>query len=394
MLLENSFYINDVRVLNEAEALVAAGYKVSVICPRSPLSAWHELLNGVHIYRYPQPPDGDSLFGYFLEYGYALTAIFLLSLLVLVREGFDIVHAHCPPDAFFLIGAFYKLLGKRYVYDHHDLSPEMYYYSRFRNGGNRLAYNMLMFFERQSCQIADCVIATNESYKAVEIERGGAPSERISIVRNGPDLDKLRLVEPDPDLRQKASTVLGYVGSIGPQDGLDYLLRALYHLIYDMDRRDVYCVIIGTGSDVPHLKTKAKEMNLEEYVWFTGWISHDDKIRYLSTADICTDPDPSNPFNDRCTMIKMMDYMALGKPIVAFDLPEHRVTAQDAAMYASPNDEFDFAKHIASLIDDPERCTRMGKIGRSRVESELAWAHQKMSLIEAYKKISSTSGII
>lgn len=384
MMLENAPYIRDARVPNEAEALVSAGYHVSVICPKPPKRPWREVIEGVHIYRFPPPPSGEGLFGYIVEYGYAMFMIFILSLVVLIYEGFDIIHAHCPPDTFVFIAAFYKLLGKFFVFDHHDLAPEMYYYARFQNNANRLVYNVLILLEKLSCRLADLVIATNESYKKVEIERGRVPEERIAIVRNGPDMDRLRPVEPDPTLRQRANTILGYVGAMGPQDGVDYLIRSLHQLAYSLGRDDFFCVIIGPCHVLFDLSSLAKELEVDKYVWFTGFIPEEEMLRYLSTTDICVDPDPSNPFNDRCTMVKMMEYMALGKPIVAFDLPEHRITAQDAALYAYPNSELDFAKKIASLIDDPTKRIRMGQIGKKRIKDELAWRHQKHHLIKAY----------
>ena len=389
MLLENNPYQFDPRPKREARTLVRAGYRVSVISPRPPGGKVYEVMDGVHLYQFLAPPAANGSLGYLWGYAYATGVSFVLSLVVLLREGFDILHAHNPPDTFFLVAAFYKLLGKRFVYDHHDLAPEMYY-ARFRGSGNRLVYQALVLLERLSCRLADHVIATNESYKAVEMERGRVPAERITIVRNGPDLERLQPVERDPALRQSTNTILGYVGTMGPQDGVDYLLRALHHLIYDLDRHDVFCVIIGKGDMLPELKALAKELHIEEYTWFTGWIPDEELIRYLSTADICVDPDPSNPFTDRCTMIKMMEYMALGKPIVAFDLPEHRVTAQDAAVYARPNDELDFARQIAALMDDPQRRQKMGQMGRERVETELAWAYQEKHLLEAYEALIET----
>lgn len=387
MLLENSSYIGDNRVSQEARSLTAAGYHVTVICPRKHQRPWRELVEGVQVYRFPCPPRGDGFLGYIVEYGYAMAAVFLFSLWVLAREGFDVVHAHCPPDSFALIAAVYKLMGKRYVFDHHDLAPEMYYYARFKNGGHPLVYKVLVGLEQLSCRLADRVIATNESYKAIEMDRGGVPEGRISVVRNGPDLKRIRPVEPDPDLQERASTILGFIGAMGPQDGLDYLLRALHHLVYDLDRTDVFCVIIGTGRVLEGLKSLAYELNVEDHVLFTGRIPDREMIRYLSTTHICVDPDPSNPFNDRCTMIKMMEYMALGKAIVAFDLPEHRVTAQDAAVYARPNDELDFARKIAALMDDPEQRQRMGAVGVARIKTELAWSHQEMHLLTAYETV-------
>lgn len=387
MLLENNPYCHDVRVRHEARTLAANGYIVCVICPGGLGEPRCETIDGVRVYRYPAPRAGSGFLAYVWEYGHAMAATFAMSLVVLLREGFDILHAHCPPDMFVLVAVFYKVLGRRFVYDHHDLAPEMYR-ARFRNNAVPVIYRALLLFEKLCLRLADHVITTNQSYKALEMERGRVPSRRITIVRNGPDCERIQPVEPDIALRQKAKTILGYVGNIGPQDGVDHLVRALHHLIYDLGRRDVYCVIIGKAEISPDLRALAEELHVEDHIWFTGWIPDSDLVRYLSTADICVDPDPSNPFNDRSTMIKMMEYMALGKPIVAFDLPEHRVTAQEAAAYARPNDELDFAREIASLMDDPERRKRMGQIGRERIERELAWVYQEKHLLEAYNALS------
>jgi glycosyltransferase involved in cell wall biosynthesis len=390
MLLENNPYPKDARVRMEAQALVSAGHKVSVICPSGPTQPRRELLDGVHLYRFPAPSAANGFLGYLWEYGYSTVATFIISLFIFLREGFDVVHAHCPPDTFFLIAAFYRLLGKRFVYDHHDLAPELYYYVRFREGGSRLVYQALVVLERISCRVADCVIVTNESQKTMAIARGQTRVERITIVRNGPDLESLHLVRPDPDLREKAGTILGYIGIMGPQDGVDYLLRALHQLVYHLDRHDVFCIIIGDGDELLGLKAMAKHLDIEEIVWFTGWIQDQDLLsRYLSAVDICVDPDPSNVYNDGCTMMKMAEYMALGKPIVAFDLPEHRVTAQDAAVYARPNDELDFAEKIALLMDSPDMYGQMGQRGRKRVETELAWQHQEKHLLRVYEALGA-----
>ncbi|MHB1295061.1 MAG: glycosyltransferase family 4 protein [Anaerolineae bacterium] len=391
MLLENAWYPQDERVRREAEALTRFGHKVSVICPAAPRQCRRETLAGVNVYRYPAPPDGDGFLGFAVEYGYAMAAMFARSLVIYMREGFDVVHAHNPPDTMSLIAALYKLLGKRFVYDHHDLAPEMYR-ARLSGAGSSLVYRMLVRLEEFSSRLSDHMIAVNESYKNVALERGRVPPGRITVVRNGPNLTRLNPVAPDSDLRSKADTILGYVGQLGRQDGLDYLLRALHHLVYTLGRKSVYLVLIGRGTMLPELQALAKELHIEDKVWFPGWISDEDLIRYLSTADICVDPDPSNDFNDRCTMVKMMEYMALGKPIVAFDLPEHRVSAQEAALYARPNDELDFARLLDALADDPERRARMGAYARRRVEGELAWHHQERHLFEAYETLASGGG--
>ena len=324
MLLENSIFPHDPRVFAEAAALTGAGYQVTVICPAIPGQPLHEVLNAVRVYRFPFRTSGNGFLGYLWEYGYSMAATFILSFIVFARHGFDVVHANNPPDTFVFIAALYKLFGVRFVFDHHDLAPEMYN-ARFVSRSRRLIYRALVSLEKLSCRLADHVIATNESYKAMEMQRGRVPAERITIVRNGPDLDRVRIVEPDPGLRRRAQTIIGYMGAMGVQDGVDYLLRALRHLIHDLRRKDFFCVLIGPEDPAVGLPALITELGLEEYVWRTGYIPHADLLRYLSTADICVDPDPSNPFNDRCTMTKMMVYMALAKPIVAFDLPD-RVT--------------------------------------------------------------------
>jgi len=388
MLLENCPYPQDPRVRHEARTLAAAGYQISVICPLDPGQPWREILDDVRVYRFPAPPAANGFLGYLWEYGYSMLATFVLSLLVFLRGGFDVVHAHCPPDTFVFIAAFYKLLGKRFVYDHHDLAPEMYY-ARFGGSGNPLVYHALVLFEKLSCRFADHVIATNQSYKTVEMQRGRVPEDRITIVRNGPDLNRLRPTEPDPDLRRMGKTIIVYVGVMGFQDGVDYLLRALQHLVYNLGRTAFFCVLVGAGDALPSLKSLTEQFGLTDYVLFTDWVEHTEVARHLSAADIGVAPEPSNSYNDRSTTIKMMEYMALGKPIVAFDLPEHRVTAQDAAVYARPNDELDFARQIAALIDDPERRQKLGEIGKKRVETELAWSYQEKHLLEAYEALNA-----
>ena len=387
MLLENNPYPQDARVRREARTLAEAGYQVTVISPARPGQPWRETIDGVRAYRYPSLPEASGVVGYLFEYGYSAVAMFVLSLLVYLREGFDVIHAANPPDTLVFIAAAYKLLGKRFVYDHHDLVPELYY-ARLAGRGNRLTHFGLLVLEKLSLRYADHVIATNESYRAMEMERGGVRPERITIVRNGPELNSRQVIEPDPGLRQKGKTIIGYVGVMGIQDGVDYLLRALHHLVYDMGRRDVFCVLIGgLGSAQPSLRRLATQLGLDDYVWFTGWVSDADLLRYIASADICVDPDPSNPFNDRSTMTKMLEYMAQGKPIVAFDLPEHRFTAQAAAMYARPSDELEFARAVAQLMDDPARRQAMGVFGRRRVETELAWHYSARNLVEAYRRL-------
>jgi glycosyltransferase involved in cell wall biosynthesis len=391
MLLENAPFPQDFRVRREALALAAAGYRVTVICPAAPGEPLREMLNDVSIYRYMAPPPVANVFlGYLWEYGYSMLASFALTLLVFFRDGFDVVHAHNPPDTFVFIAAFYKLFRKRFVYDHHDLSPEMYQ-AKFPRGANQLVYEVLVLLEKLSCRMADHVVVTNESYKKVAMERGRVPESRITIVRNGIESSRLdRSIEPDRGLRQRGKTIIGYVGVMGSQDGVDYLLRALRHLVRDLGRTDFYCILVGNGDAFTYLKSLVDQLDLSDYVLFTGWVDHAEVARYLGTADICVAPEPSGLYNDRSTAIKMMEYMASGKPIVAFDLPEHRFTARGAAVYVKPNDELGFARALARLIDDPAYRNAMGLVGRARIETELAWHYSIPMLLKAYRAVLPT----
>lgn len=389
MLLENLPFPMDVRVRREANTLHAAGYRVTVICPARKGQPFRETVSGVRVLRYPAPPAAKGFLGYVWEYGYSMLACFFLSVLAIFGEGFDVVHAHNPPDTFVFIAMLYKLFGKRFVYDHHDLSPEMYQ-ARFPGGGNHAVYRVLVWLEKLTCLFADHVIVTNESYKTIAGERCHVPESRITIVRNGIELSRLRsTIEPHPGLRAKQKTIIGYVGVMGFQDGVDYLLRALRHLVCDLGRTDFFCVLVGGGDAFDSLKSMAEQFGLTSHVLFTGMVGHSKVAGYLSAADICVAPEPSALYNDLSTAVKLMEYMSLGKPIVAFDLTEHRYTAQGAAVYVKPNDEMEFAQRISELMDDPERRRAIGQLGRERIETELAWDYSVPRLLAAYHALLS-----
>jgi len=387
LIVENHSYPEDTRVLHEAQTLVVSGYQVSVICPARSKRPWREKIDGVRVFRYPSPAAPKRLWGYLWEYGYSLAMIFLNSLCVSLNPGFDIIHVANPPDSMVFMAAFYKLFGKRFIYDHHDLVPELYN-ARFGRSGHRLIYRTLVWLEKLSCVLADQIITTNQSYKALEIERGHVQAERITIVRNGPD-DQFISIDSEPGARQLGQTIIAYAGTIGIQDGVEYLLRALQHMVGDMGRTDFLCLLVGDGDALPMIKSMTVELGLTKFVSFTGWVDSASVARHLSGADICVSPEPSNPYNDRSTMIKIMEYMAKGKPIVAFDLLEHRVSAEGAALFARPNDIRDFARKIVALMDDSEQRNRLGQLGRERIEKELSWAHQEKFLLHAYDKINA-----
>jgi glycosyltransferase involved in cell wall biosynthesis len=407
MLVENN-YPADTRVRNEACTLVANGYQVSVIALRAAGEASREVVEGVTVYRIPRltvfgklpdkKPKGIGkllhtirvIVGYLAEYCYFTSACLGLSLYVLAVEGFDVLHAHNPPDTLVVVAAVHKLLGRKSVFDHHDLSPELYL-SRYKTKTEGIVTRGLRLLEKLSVKCADVVIATNESYRDIDIARNGAAPERVFIVRNGPNPKRVQLTEPDQRLLAMNKKILVYVGAMNPQDGVEHLLIALSHLVRDEKRTDFYCVLVGSGDSLDALKAQAQALGLDEYVEFTGFIPDADLLRYLSTADICLDPNPTSPLNDVSTWIKVMEYMALGKPIVSFDLKETRISAADAAIYVKPNDEAEFAQTVASLLDDPERRRAMGESGRKRVADALSWSITSKSLIAAYRSLFATT---
>jgi glycosyltransferase involved in cell wall biosynthesis len=388
MLLQNNPYPRDKRVRREATTLAEAGYQVTVICPSAKGQPWREDVNGVYAYRFPAPPEADGLLGYLLEYGYSMIAAFFLSIVVLFQRGFHIIHAHNPPDMFVFVAMMYKLFGKRFVFDHHDLSPEMYK-ERFEGKGNPRIHKILLWMEKVSCRAANHVIATNQSYKNLQMERNGVPEERITIVRNGPDIRYETEVEPADDVQQAGRMLLAYVGIMGHQDGVDYLLKALHHLADDLEQTDFYCILMGTGAAYDELQLLTKELQLEDYVNFMGWTEYSRVLSILKAADICLAPEPSNEYNDRSTMIKITEYMASAKPIVAFDLPEHRYSAGEAAVYAGANEPLEFARKIQYLMENPDKREEMGRFGRNRMETEMAWSFQAEKLLRAYDTLKN-----
>lgn len=383
MLVENNGFPRDFRVRREAHALRDHGCQVSVVCPREANQRWYEHLDGIEIFRFPPPPGGSGLFSYALEFGYATFAMLMVSLWVALRRGVDVVHAANPPDTLFVVGAVFKLIGKRFVFDHHDLAPEVYL-SRFRHRRRDLVYSILKLMERSSYAVADVVIATNESYRQRAINEGRKSPEKVFVVRNGPPLS-YQLLPPPEGLVERAKHLIGYVGTIGPQDGLDCWLRAIHHLVNTFHRHDFLAVIIGDGDAMPALRHLVGELRIEPYVLFTGRLPEREARQYLSAATLCVQPDPSSPLNDHSTMNKLMEYMALGKPTVAFDLPETRISGGNAAVYVSENDEREFARQVARLLDAPDERERMGEIGCQRIGTELAWEFSVPQLVSAYR---------
>lgn len=390
ILVENLPSPFDRRVWQEATTLYANGYQVSIICPTGKgHESRYEEIDGIHIYRYKLPLEAEGAKGYAIEYSAALFHTFRLAWKVMRERGFDIIHACNPPDLLFLIGGFFKLtMGKKFVFDHHDINPELY---EAKFGRRDFFYKLMVLFERWSFKTSDVSIATNESYKRIAIERGGMNPDKVYVVRSGPKLDRLRILPPVEALKKGKRFLVGYVGVMGAQEGIDLLLEAAKYLIVDMGRKDVHFGLVGGGTSLDQMKQLAVKMGIADHVTFTGRVPDQDLLEMLNTADVCVNPDVANDMNDKSTMNKIMEYMALGKPIVQFDLVEGKVSAQEASLYALKNDPVDMAKKIAELLDDPARRERMGSYGRHRVVNELEWEYEAPKLLAAYERLYSAN---
>jgi len=385
ILVENLPSPFDRRVWQEACALRDAGYVVSIICPTGKgYDSKFEALEGIAIWRYRLPVEASGAKGYAIEYSAALLKTFALCWRVLATRGFDVIQACNPPDLFFLIGGFFKLFGKKFVFDHHDINPELY---EAKFGRRDFFYRLLLKMERWTFRTADVSLATNESYRRIAVERGGMPAGKVHVVRSGPSLERLRILPPDPGLKKGRPYLVGYVGVMGAQEGIDLLLAAVRHIVFDMGRRDVQFGLVGGGTSLEEMQALAQKLGVAGYVTFTGRVPDAELLAMLNTADVCVNPDVANDMNDKSTMNKIMEYMALGKPIVQFDLTEGRFSAQDASLYARKNDSRDMAEKIVQLLDDPARRARMGEFGRRRVENELEWRYEAPKLLAAYDEL-------
>lgn len=384
MLLGNNTFPEDPRVVAEATALTKAGMEVTVIAPRGPHQSRRERVAGIETLRFPLPADATSTPGLVAEHLYVTFAVLLRALGVLVRRRPDVVHVHNPPDTLVVVAAVCRALGVRVVYDHHDLAPEMY--ATHADGAPRpVVLTTLIRLERASCRLADRVLTANESHKALEVQRAGIPAGKVTVVRNGPDLELFAPQPADDD-----GFVVGWAGSMGFHDGIDQLLEAIRLVVARAP--ETRCVLVGGGEAFAESRRLAGRLGLEAHVRFTGPVAAADVPGLLAPAHVCAVTDPSNPYNDRCTMIKVMEYMALAKPIVAYDLPETRVSAGPAAVYVTPGHPEGIAEALLTLRGDPEARARLGAAGRRRVEDGLSWAHSVPALLGAYGSLGLLQG--
>jgi glycosyltransferase involved in cell wall biosynthesis len=384
IIVENLTVPLDRRVWQEARTLREAGYTVSVVCPKGgKYTAPYEMLEGIHVFRHPLPYEADGALGYAVEYSWALAWEFALSVKAYWKVGFDVVQACNPPDLLFLIGGFWKyLFGKRFVFDHHDINPELFE-AKFNKQGR--FHKLLLWLEKLTFKTVDVSIATNETFKDIAIKRGGMSPERVFIVRSIPDLTRFKRVKPNASLKNGRKNLIGYVGIMGAQDGVDLLVDAMDELVNAKGRQDVQCAIVGSGTELPRLEAMVAAKGLRDYVTFTGFLSGEPLLQAFSTFDIGAIPDPKNTYNDKISMNKVFEYMTLGIPFVSFDLMECRKASGDAALYATDNDPRDLADKMARILDDVDLRGALGEEGLSRSRALLKWDVERARLLAAYE---------
>lgn len=390
IIVENQSVPPDPRVLHEARSLHANGYQVTVLCPkRKGYRKGHEVLDGIHIYRHPTPGEGRTPAGYLWEYGCALFWECLYAWWIFLRHGFHVIQGCNPPDDIFLVALPFKLMGIKYIFDHHDANPELYLSKYGRTG--RL-YTLLLWLEKITYRLSDIVIVTNNSYRHLAIDRGHVLPENVIVVRNGPDPQTFSAMPPNAALKSGKPYMVAYVGYMNAQDGLDILVEVANY-IKSLGRSDIRFVCVGRGPELSKLTKMVEEKGLVETVAFTGYVPDEDLLAILSTADVCVNPDRPSEMNDISTMNKIMEYMALGKPIVQFESKEGRFSAQEASLYADPTGPVkDFADKLLWLLERPEERRRMGEFGRRRIEKQLAWKYSVKNLLAAYQRAFSKRG--
>jgi glycosyltransferase involved in cell wall biosynthesis len=382
IIVENLPLPFDRRVWQEANTLKNEGAEISIICPQMKgYMQSYECLNGIHIYRHPLPVEASGAIGYLIEYGIALFWEFVLAWKIYFKKRFHIIQGCNPPDLIFIPALFFRIFGVKYIFDHHDINPEFYIAKYDKKG---FFYKVLLIFEKLTYKAANFSIATNESYKKIAIERGKMPEDRIAVVRSGPELSRFKLTKGNLKYKHGKTFLVGYLGVIGNQEGLDLLLESVKYIVERRD--DVQFGIVGGGTELENMKALSKEMGIDGYVDFYGRVDDEMLLDVLNTADMCVNPDKPAEMTNLSTMNKVLEYMALKKPIVQYDLKEGRFSAQESSLYAEYNTT-DFAEKIIWLLDHPDEREKMAEFGYNRIKNELAWEYESENLIQFYKKV-------
>ena len=392
IIVENLPVPFDTRVWQEATTLAENGYLVSVICPKGKgYDADYEYLNGVHVYRHDLPAEGNGALGYAREYFCALREELRLAKRIYKERGFHVIHGCNPPDDIYMVARRFKNKGVDYVFDHHDICPELFEAKFGKASG--LLYKSQLWLERQTYKHCAFAFVTNESYKQIAISRGGMKEDKVFVLRSGPKLERLKITPAKSEIKRGRQFMVGYVGVIGQQEGIEYLLKAAKYIKEELHRDDIFWGVVGGGPHLEALRKQSHEMGLDDILEFTGRVSDEVLLDYLNTADVCVNSDEYNAMNDKSTMNKILEYMALGKPIVQFDLTEGRFSAQEASLYAEPNNAIDMADKIIQLLDNPAKRKEMSEYGRQRIVNELSWEHTSRALLEGYDKYFKQRGM-
>lgn len=392
IIVENLPVPFDTRVWQEATTLAENGYLVSVICPKGKgYDADYEYLKGVHVYRHDLPPEGNGALGYAREYFCALREELRLAKRIYKERGFHVIHGCNPPDDIYMVARRFKKKGVDYVFDHHDICPELFEAKFSKASG--LLYKSQLWLERQTYKHCAFAFVTNESYKQIAISRGGMKEDKVFVLRSGPKLERLKITPTKSEIKRGRQFMVGYVGVIGQQEGIEYLLKAAKYIKEELHRDDIFWGVVGGGPHLEALRKQSHEMGLDDILEFTGRVSDEVLLDYLNTADVCVNSDEYNAMNDKSTMNKILEYMALGKPIVQFDLTEGRFSAQEASLYAEPNNAIDMADKIIQLLDNPAKRKEMSEYGRQRIVNELSWEHTSRALLEGYDNYFKQRGM-
>ena len=392
IIVENLPVPFDTRVWQEATTLAENGYLVSVICPKGKgYDADYEYLKGVHVYRHDLPAEGNGALGYAREYFCALREELRLAKKIYKERGFHVIHGCNPPDDIYMVARRFKKKGVDYVFDHHDICPELFEAKFGKASG--LLYKSQLWLERQTYKHCAFAFVTNESYKQIAISRGGMKEDKVFVLRSGPKLERLKITPAKSEIKRGRRFMVGYVGVIGQQEGIEYLLKAAKYIKEELHRDDIFWGVVGGGPHLEALRKQSHEMGLDDILEFTGRVSDEVLLDYLNTADVCVNSDEYNAMNDKSTMNKILEYMALGKPIVQFDLTEGRFSAQEASLYAEPNNAIDMADKIIQLLDNPAKRKVMSEYGRQRIVNELSWEHTSRALLEGYDKYFKQRGM-
>ena len=391
IIVENLPVPFDTRVWQEATTLAENGYEVSVICPKGKgFDSDYEYLKGVHIHRHDLPTEGNGALGYAREYFCALREEIRLARKIYKKRGFHVIHGCNPPDDIYMVARQFRNKGVDYVFDHHDICPELFEAKFGKKSG--LLYKSQLWLERQTYKHCAFAFVTNESYKRIAISRGGMSEDKVFVLRSGPKLERLRITPAKPEIKRGKRFMVGYLGVIGQQEGIEYMLKAAQYIKEQLRRDDIFWGIVGGGPHLEALRSQSHAMGLDDILEFTGRVSDEVLLDYLNTADVCVNSDEYNAMNDKSTMNKILEYMALGKPIVQFDLTEGRYSAQEASLYAEPNNAIDMANKIIHLLDHPEERQRMSEYGRKRIVNELSWEHTSRALLEGYDQYFTRRG--